>query len=307
MIVCGRTVSATLLAAMFMMSACAARAQEIEPRAYSNVPVGVNFLIAGLANSSGGLVTDPSLPIENADLKTDAMLLAYARGMDFHGHSGKVDAVLPFGWLEGSAVYGGDTLHRRVGGFGDPRLRISINLLGAPALPLAKMGSYQQQTIVGVSAQITVPLGQYDDTRLLNIGMNRWTLKTELGVSKAAGNWTLEIAPSATFFSDNDDFYGGHRRAQEPVYAVQGSVIYGLRRGSWLALSGTYYTGGRTSIDDGAGRNLQNNSLLMATLALPIDRKNSVKLSASTGLVTRTGSDADTIAVGWQHRWGGGL
>jgi hypothetical protein len=307
MIGCGRTVSGTLLAAIFVMLACVARAQEIEPRAYSNVPVGVNFLIAGLANSSGGLVTDPALPLENAHLKTDAAVLAYARGIDMLGHSGKFDVVLPYGWLQGSADYLGDEVHRRVDGFGDPRMRISINLLGAPALPLGKMASYHQQTIVGVSVQVTAPLGQYDETRLVNIGTNRWTLKTELGVSKALGEWTLEIAPSATFFTDNDDFFGGHRRAQDPVYAVQGSVIYGLRRGIWLALSGTYYTGGRTSIDDGPSRNLQSNSLLMATLALPVNRRNSIKFFASTGLVTRVGSDADTFGIGWQHRWGGGL
>jgi len=184
---------------------------------------------------------------------------------------------------------------------------VSINLHGAPALTLEKLPSYHQDTIVGFSLQVTAPLGQYDETRIVNIGTNRWILRTELGVSKALGDWTFEIAPSAAFFSVNDDFYGGHRRAQDPVYAVQGSAIYGLRRGRWVALSGTWYTGGRTSIDDGPSKNLQRNSLLMATFGFPVDRRNSIKLYASTGLVTRIGSDADTFGVAWQHRWGGGL
>jgi hypothetical protein len=37
------------------------RAQEIEPRAYSNAPVGVNFLIASYAYAEGGVAIDPSL------------------------------------------------------------------------------------------------------------------------------------------------------------------------------------------------------------------------------------------------------
>jgi hypothetical protein len=284
------------------------RAQEIEPRAYSNVPVGVNFLVAGYGNSSGGLVTDPALPLDNAHLTTDALLLAYARGIDIAGHSGKFDVIVPYAWVQGSADYNGEAVQRRVDGFGDPRLRLSVNLLGAPAMSVKELASkYHQDTIVGVSVQVSAPFGQYDGTRLVNIGTNRWILKTELGVSKALGDWTFEVAPAATFFSVNEDFFGGHRRAQDPVYSVQGSVIYGLRRGIWLALSGTYYTGGRTTVDGASKQDLQKNSLLMATLALPVNRQNSIKFSASTGLATRVGSDASTYAVAWQHRWGGGL
>jgi hypothetical protein len=298
--------------ALLVVLACTfartASTQEIEPRAYSNIPVGVNFLVAGFTNSSGGLATDPALPLQDAHLKVDTMVFGFARGLEFFGQSGKFDVGVPYAWLDGSADYAGAPVTRRVDGIGDPRLRVSINLHGAPALTLDKLPSYHQDTIVGLSVQVTAPLGQYDDTRIVNIGTNRWTFKAEFGVSKALGeDWTFEIAPSASFFSVNDDFDGGHRRAQDPVYAVQGSAIYGLRRGMWVALSGTWYTGGRTSIDDGPSRNLLRNSLLMATFGLPIDLRNSIKLYASTGLVTRIGSDTDTFGVAWQHRWGGGL
>jgi hypothetical protein len=43
------------------------------------------------------------------------------------------------------------------------------------------------------------------------------------------------------------------------------------------------------------------------TIALPIDRKNSVKLSAISGTSTRTGSDIKAIGVAWQYRWGAGF
>lgn len=297
------------VAALLVLAAGAqcARAQDIEPRAYSNIPVGVNFLLAGYGQANGGLVTDPSLPLENADLRTDSAVVAYVRGIDVRGRSGKVDVVVPYGWVSGTAELAGQSQSRNVSGFGDPRLRFSLNLIGAPALSVKEMASFQQDTIVGISVQVSAPLGQYDGTRLINLGTNRWFVKSELGVSKSLGPWTLEFAPAVTFYSDNHDFIGDSTREQDPVYSVQGGVIYGFSNGVWVALNGTYYTGGRTAVDGVDGNDLKKNSLAGLTVALPIDRNHSVKLYASTGVATRVGNEADTFGVLWQYRWGGGL
>lgn len=296
-----------LLSLTSALAIAEAGAQEIEPRAYSNIPRDVSFLVAGYAFSDGGLVTDPALPLEDADLRTHRTALAYARAIEIGGQSGKIDVVLPYAWLSGAGQLGGEPVSRSVSGFGDPRLRVAINLFGAPALAVRDLGSYRQDVIVGASLQVSVPLGQYDDTRAINIGSNRWFVRPELGVSKALGRWTLELAAAATFYTDNDDFYGGQTREQDPIYSVQGGVIYGFKNGVWLALNGTYYTGGRTTVDGVEGDDLQENSLVGLTVALPVDRRNSVKVYASTGVATRIGTDADTIGIAWQYRWGGGL
>jgi len=52
---------------------------------------------------------------------------------------------------------------------------------------------------------------------------------------------------------------------------------------------------------------LQQNWRAGATLAVPIDRRNSVKLYLSSGLSARTGNSFDLAGIAWQHRWGGGL
>ena len=57
------------LAACALVAGTAPRAQDIEPRAYSNAPVGVNFLIAGYAYTRGGLAFDPSLPVTDENLQ----------------------------------------------------------------------------------------------------------------------------------------------------------------------------------------------------------------------------------------------
>ena len=228
----------------------------------------MNFAIAAYAHSSGALATDPTLPLEDGELSTDGLVLAYARVIEVHGQSGKVDVVWPYMWLDGNALYAGEPVQRRVAGSGDPRLRLSVNLHGAPALELKDFATYQQGTIVGCSVQVSLPLGQYDDTRVVNLGANRWWVKPEIGVSHAVGSWTFEFAGGATFFGDNDDFLEGQVRAKEPIYSVQGGVIYGFPRGAWLAFHGTWYTGGRTSVDGVEGNDLQRNSLVGLTVGV---------------------------------------
>lgn len=299
--------SVALLVLVVAASATGARAQEIEPRTYSNIPIGVNFLIASYAYAEGGLMTDPSIPLENANLRTQSTIFAYARSFDLWGQSGKFDVILPYGWISGTAEYAGQPMERDVSGFGDPRLRFSLNLYGAPALSVKEFASYQQDLIVGASLQVSIPSGQYDSDKLVNLGAHRWFAKPELGLSKAWGPWTLELATAVTFFGDNDDFLGGKTREQDPIYSVQGGLIYGFRNGIWMALNGTYFTGGRTTIDGVEGNDLQKNSRASVMVALPIDRRNSVKLSAGTGVSTRTGADFDIAGIAWQYRWGGGL
>ena len=209
----------------------AAHAQEIEPRSYSNAPVGINFLIAGYGYTQGGFPTDTGLPITDPKLETSNTVFAYARSLELWGKSAKFDAIVPYTWLSGTAVYNGQPVERTVNGFGNPLFRVSINFLGAPPLTLKEFSRYEQDLIVGASLQVSPPWGQYDDERVVNIGTNRWLFKPEIGVSKAFGAWTLEGAAAVTLFTDNNDFYGGNTRAQDPLYSIQEHAIYSFHNG----------------------------------------------------------------------------
>ena len=284
-----------------------ARAQDIEPRAYSNAPIGMNFLIAGYAYTQGGLAFDASLPVKDPDLKTSSAVLAYARTLDLWGKSGKFDVVVPYTWLSGTAVAAGETIQREVDGLADSKFRLSVNLYGAPALTLKEFADYSQDLIVGVSLQVSVPTGQYDSSRLVNIGTHRWSFKPEVGVSKAVGPWTLEVSAAATLYTDNSDFFGGNTRSQDPVYSMRGHVIYGFRSGIWASLDATYLTGGRTTLNGVQSNDLQQNWRVGGTLSFPVDVRNSIKLYASSGVSARTGNSFDLVGIALQYRWGGGL
>lgn len=290
-----------------VLAAAWADAGEIEPRAYVNTPVGINFLLAGCTYSDGGLATVASSPIRDAQLTMHTGLVAYARSLDVWGKSGKFDVILPYSDLSGTAMVAGQPRERNVSGFNDPRLRYSVNFHGAPALSVQEFAGYRQDVIIGASVQVSPPLGQYDEEKLVNLGNNRWYVKPDIGISKAWGPVTLELSSGVFFFSNNDDYFGRRKLEQDPVCTTQLHATYNIGRGFWAALSGTYDYGGRTTIDGVQNDDLQQNSRVGATLALPVNRHNSLKLYGSTGISTSTGSDFDLVGIVWQHRWGSGL
>src|SRR6185436_9953942 len=240
---------AALVAATIALPGCSVHAQALEPRSYANTPVGINFVLLGYGYTEGDVGFDASSPV------TD----------------GKVLAVLPFAEATGSAKVAGQGRDRQIFGLADPLLRVSVNVYGAPALSMADFPTYQQDVIVGVGLQVTAPLGQYDSTKLLNVGTNRWSFKPELGVSKAWGPLILELIPAITFFTRNDDFLGGKTLEQDPIYSVQGHLIYEFFPAFWAAFDATYYAGGRTTIDGEKGQQLENVRLGLTT-ALSLSR-----------------------------------
>ena len=280
-----------LAALVCAMGATSATAQDLEPRAYSNTPIGLNFLIAGYSYTEGSVAVDSSVPLTNAEVSVNATTLAYAHSLGLFGKSAKFDVVLPFAWLSGSAEFAGQPREREISGLADPRFRLSVNFYGAPALSMKEFAHYRQDVIIGAAVYVRAPWGQYDPTRLVNLGTNRWAFKTELGISKAWGAWTFELVPGVTFFTDNTDFLDGHTRTQDPLYAIQAHVIYGFKSGVWVAFDGTYFTGGSTSVDGVPDDNRQANSRAGLTVAVPVDRSNSVKFYASRGVSTRTGGE----------------
>jgi len=284
-----------------------AHAQELEPRAYSNLPMGLNFLATGYAHSKGGLSTDPSLPLTDAHLKIDTGVVAYVRGVDLWGNSGKVDVIAPYSHLSGTALVAGQPRERVVSGPGDPRFRLSVNFYGAPALTLPEYPAYKQDLVIGASVQVTAPWGQYDASKAVNLGTNRWSIKPDIGFSKAFAPFTIDLTAGVTLFSRNDDYFGGQALDQAPLYSAQANLSYDFGRGIWASLGATFYRGGRTTVNDAPKDNVLSNSRVGLTVAVPIDRYYAIKFNASSGISTRTGTNFDTVGLVLQYRWGAGL
>lgn len=291
-------------AALSPATSGSAAAQDLEPRLFSAAPVGMNFGGIGYGISFGNVLLDPALAVEDARGTVHTFTAAYLRTINFFGASGKIDAIVPFSlgkWT--GRVAGTDTFTTRTG-IGDPRVRLSVTFVGAPALRAEEFVSYRQKTLVGASIQARIPLGQYDPERLINLGSNRWTFKTQVGFSQQVDEWIFDLFAAGWFFTPNDDFFGGNRVTQKPLWALQGHAGYIFRPGLWLVLDAGAGLGGRTTVNDAEG-GVQDSWRFGAQLAIPIDRTHSIKLAWVTAVTTSIGADFDSFVVAYQVRWGG--
>ena len=80
---------------IFMVCYNFAASQELEPRAFTNIPRGMNFVLLGYSYSSGNVLLDPYIPIEDLKSRLHTTFGAYVRSIRIFGLSGKVDVLFP--------------------------------------------------------------------------------------------------------------------------------------------------------------------------------------------------------------------
>jgi len=162
----------------------AASAQELTPRAYWPTPNGTNVFVLAYQHTTGDIVTDPSLPLTDVDSDIDYLQLSYQRTFSLRDRTATVQLSLPFSEGETKGVLEEEFRRRETSGMGDARLRLAINLKGAPSMDAAGFKALRDnpETVVGASLLIQAPTGQYESDRIINIGTNRWSMKPAIGV-----------------------------------------------------------------------------------------------------------------------------
>jgi len=278
-------------------------AQELTPGAYWPLPVRINIVTFVNSVNWGDVTFDPALPTENSRGTIDTVAIAYTRTLSIAGRSANIGLQIPIlvGHVEG--LYLGVPTERDQFGAGDPRLSLGVNLYGAPAMTRQDQATYRMRTIVGASLTVAPPLGQYDNSKLLNLGSNRWAMKPEIGLSRAAGRWIVEVMAGIWVFTDNRDFSGGHTRKQDPIASVQGHVTYRFSPRVWLAGDANFYRGGQTTVDGVTHLDLQRNARIGWTFSWAFDQHHAIRASVSRGAYTTIGGDFTSVAVGYNYAW----
>jgi hypothetical protein len=282
-----------------------ANAQELEPRTYNNTPININLLSVGYAHSSGNVLLDPALPIEDLDGKLNIMLAGYARTFGLLGRNAKFKTFVPYAFGDWKGALDEVQEERDARGFGDIRLKLEWNFYGAPALNAEEFSSWQQKTVVGGSVLLVTPTSDYHSDRLLNLGSNRWAVRPEIGVSRGFDKWTLELIANVWLFGDNDNFLGGSKLEQDPLYVAKGHLIYTFRPGFWLGLGLGYGRGGQTDVDGIQRATEQENFRYALHAAYPFNKQHGISASYASAKNSGAGTEFDAFSIRYQFAWGG--
>jgi hypothetical protein len=293
---------------LVLASAISAEAQELQPRRWAHLPKNANFLGAGYVYTEGDLFFDPVLQIEDATVEMHTVALRYIRTFAVLGKSARVDlnGFYQDGTWEGTLAGAPARVERS--GFADPVVRLAVNLIGAPPLEGQEFAQYraglESETIVGAALAVHVPLGEYFDDKLINLGSNRFTIRPQLGVVHARGKWSFELTGAAWVYTDNDDFFGGMTLEQDPFFTAQGHVVYSFRPGLWLA-GGLAYGRGQESTIDGEHKDDEKENLTFGLrFGFPITRRFGVNVGyIGTRALADTGLDSDSLTAALSYFW----
>ncbi len=294
---------ALLCLLVLCFSAASSSAQDLTPRAYWPAPQGTKIFVLGYGRQDGDVVIDPSLPIAGVDSNINSLVIAYQQTVNLFGRTSNFQFEVPFadGTTNGMLVNGPG--RRDVSGIGDVAALLSINLFGAPTMNRESFQEFRQnpQPVLGASVKIVAPTGQYDADKLINIGTNRWAVRARLGYTRPLNSkWLLELAVGTWFFEDNDEFLGQTRK-QDPITAIDFSLIRRFRPGFWGSLDLNYYLGGRSTLNGNKGVDFQRNSRFGFTLAYPFKGGHAIKTSFSTGIATKSGGDYQAIGISYVY------
>ena len=294
------------IAWMGMMSG---EAQDLQPRRWGHLPVGMNALGGAYTYTSADIAFDPVLRIEQGEMDMHAVGFQYIRAFELLGKSARVSVAQGYVDAKWSGLLDGEPASTSRTGFSDTTVRFAMLLYGAPPLEGQEFMKYRAavadcETVVGAGLVVQLPTGYYEEDRLLNFSSNRFTIRPQLGAVHTRGKWSAELTGSVWLYTDNDDFFGDNKLENDPLYALQGHVVYTFRPGLWLAAGVAYGYGAQSTIDGVEKDDRKENLLWGASLGIPINRNAGVKISY-IGAATQedTGADSDTFAVGLSFLW----
>lgn len=104
----GRAAAGTALLAVVLLLPRIVAAQDLEPRSCTNLPIGLNFFVAGYQLSEGDVTTDAAVPLEDGEVRYHGPVFAYVRSIALPGRSARIDVIVPSGWVSGSATVLGE-------------------------------------------------------------------------------------------------------------------------------------------------------------------------------------------------------
>jgi hypothetical protein len=300
--------SVLVLSSLVALFSARIHAQDLSPRAYVITPIHTNAVLFTWSFFDGGVNFNGSVPISGATGTYNVPIFSLYHTLNFFGRSANITAALPyaFGNFTGQGPLGRrQTIYRS--GLLDTTIRFSVNLKGGPAMTPQVFSKWKQKTLIGVSLKIIAPTGQYEPTKLVNWGINRWAFKPELGYSKRWDHLLLDGYGGVWFYTTNPASFAQpvpQPQTEAPIGSLEGHLSYDLKPRYWVSLDGNFWFGGVTTLN--GIRNLQTRqtgSRIGGTASIPLGKHQSIKVNYSNGTYVRFGGNYQNVSVAWQYSW----
>ncbi len=248
-------------------------AQDDGARAYWNAREGTNvfsfqYLPMNMGAADSKVFAPGQYIYANADIKANVSIGTWAHHFAFLKRpsafavnliGGSIDAdfnanldsdLLPPG------ISPGDTFSQSSSGFGDPNISFVTNLFGTPRLKSnVDLFNYEPSFSMDLGLLATIPIGTYDSSKLVNLGLNRWfgrialPMKYHFGVFSPGYMSSFEITPSVYLFTDNDEFLGDHTLSNKPLWQIESHLTHDFTTKFFGSIDMLYQNGFQSSID----------------------------------------------------------
>lgn len=139
-----------------------------------------------------------------------------------------------------------------------------------------------------------LPTGDYDSTRILNVGENRRRYVLSAGwMQPIGGKWLMEVSPEIAVYGDNDQYLGNRVRSQDASYALTTFLRY-RQSDAWQFYGGGQINrGGATQINGGNPTAGPDNTRLYLGTLFFTSPKNQWQLRYSKDVKVDNGFRAD--------------
>ncbi len=278
--------------------------QDIEPRRWTPLKLGTHILGAGYGNTSGKILFDPLLQAEDVTFNNSAIALQYIHPFKIGNKLARLDVLIPFSIAHWEGLLSGVPTTVNRNGFADPRIRLSVHLIGLHAMGPKEMRefliSHPIRTSFGASIAVSLPLGQYFEEKLLNLGQNQFIFRPQIGMVHYWGNWSYELTGSVFLYTKNTNFSEGKNKKKDAVFAMQTHLVKRFKSGMWASLSVGYGLGGQSIVNNQPNNDERADILGACSFGFVLTKKQTVNLSyIRTQTLKDIGADLNSFVLSW--------
>jgi len=302
-------------------------AQDDGARTYWKGKAGLNVISAQYLNmnlqASDALQFDPSHYIyPAADAEASIFVLSWARHMTLFNRPSVLSANLIGGSVDVEfdttitppeflppVVTPGSSFSQSASGYADPSVQLDVNLFGTPPInAIFDYLNYEPTWTLDAAFMLGVPLGQYDDDRVVNLGLNRFygrvafPFKYHFGVFTPGYMSSLEVVPSVWLFAENDDFLG-QKMQNDPMWQLEAHWTQDFTRHFFGSIDLLYRNGFQSEINGvNLGSDIEIGNLGF-TLNFSVTDNVTIRTSFSSNVFGDSDIDTSMIRLQFVYAW----